>query len=332
MLRRTFLGAGLASTLAACWQNQTPSPAAGPDRADTGDFQKRMDEQYRAAAADAEKHFPFPVVKVSGAEAAAAFERIKREGKDTPVILGGDEGFARMAEVFHESWPVDMRRTPATILSVASAIRHPQDLAGWEQASMRKAAEHLEDSFAKIPDDRLPLMEEGGRRLPPSEVRSRMAQQQKQLLESVTNEQQTEPDMGDWPDGAAQPQSGPSSARDILTGSFFETVYIARLPTRDWTEAPAYLNAGGWNACPPPEFHVAAFRSWRDRYGAELVSMAGDVVEIRTTRAPATRDDALNLAREMYRYCPDVIDQGFPGLAPLAAQLMAGGWWFFWWD
>jgi hypothetical protein len=332
MLRRTFLGAGFASTLAACWQSQASPPAANSRSAETGDFQKRMDEQFRTAAAEAEKYFPYPVLKVPGSDAAAAFERIRREGKDTPVLLGGAEGFARMAEVFHESWPANMRRTPSTILSAASTIRHPQELAGWEAASMSKAAESLEDSLAKTPDDRLPPMEENGRRLAPAEVRNKLAEQQKQLLEAVADEEQTEPEMGDWPDQQPQPQSGPASNRDILTGNFFETVYIARLPTRDWTEAPAYLNAGGWNSCPPPEFHVAAFRSWRDRYGAELVSMAGDVVEMRTTRAPANRDDALNLAREMYRYCPDVIDQGFPGLAPLAAQLMAGGWWYFWWD
>jgi hypothetical protein len=73
-------------------------------------------------------------------------------------------------------------------------------------------------------------------------------------------------------------------------------------------------------------------RSWHDRYGAELVSMGADTVELRVTRRPASRDEALALAREHYAYCSDTVDQGTQDLATLAAMLMASDWWFFWWD
>jgi hypothetical protein len=111
-----------------------------------------------------------------------------------------------------------------------------------------------------------------------------------------------------------------------------DKVHIALIPTDDWTTIPAHLQWGGWNACPHPEFHVAALRSWRDRFGAELVGLSRDTLELRVSRRPQTREAALELAREQYAYCNDIVDQGVGTLSVLAADLMADPWWFFWWD
>jgi hypothetical protein len=89
---------------------------------------------------------------------------------------------------------------------------------------------------------------------------------------------------------------------------------------------------GGWNACPAPEYHVAALPSWHERYGAELVAIGGDVIELRVSRRPAGRIEALTLAREMYLYDEDIVSQGTETFAMLAATLMASDWWFFRWD
>ena len=67
---------------------------------------------------------------------------------------------------------------------------------------------------------------------------------------------------------------------------------------------------GELEQCPPPAFHVAALRAWRERYGAELVGLGADVMNLRVARRPATRDEALELARAQYVYCSDIIDQG----------------------
>jgi hypothetical protein len=55
-------------------------------------------------------------------------------------------------------------------------------------------------------------------------------------------------------------------------------------------------------------------------------------VNLRTTRFAATREEALDLAREQYLYCADIVDQGTGSLSLLAANLMVDPWWFFWWD
>jgi hypothetical protein len=53
---------------------------------------------------------------------------------------------------------------------------------------------------------------------------------------------------------------------------------------------------------------------------------------MRLSCKPATREEALELAREQYFYCNDIVDQGMGSYRRLAAGLMASDWWFFWWD
>jgi hypothetical protein len=92
------------------------------------------------------------------------------------------------------------------------------------------------------------------------------------------------------------------------------------------------MHYGNWNDCPSPAYHVAALRSWRDRYGAELVGFNADTLNLRVSRKPPTREEALALAREHYFYCNDIVDQGVRTYRKLAAGLMESDWWFFWWD
>ena len=140
-----------------------------------------------------------------------------------------------------------------------------------------------------------------------------------------------DPPLGDWPE-PPRPTDHPSVAFNVLTGKPFETVYIGLAPTDDWTTIPAWLRWGNWNDCPAAEYHVAALRRWRDRYGAELVGMNADTIDLRVVERPKTRDEALALAREFYVYCTDIIDQGTETYSALAASLMANDWWYFWWD
>jgi len=137
--------------------------------------------------------------------------------------------------------------------------------------------------------------------------------------------------VGTWP-SRVDPNRGGELMRDVLSQAPHPEVVIIVLPAQDSAEAIAMLRYGGWNACPPPEEHVAAFRSWRERFGFEPVCVGHDIIEGRVTRRPADREAALALARELFAYCPDIVDQGTDDLATLAAILMVSDWWFFWWD
>lgn len=139
--------------------------------------------------------------------------------------------------------------------------------------------------------------------------------------------------LGEWPDATPKAdRSGLTVANDLATGKPLSEVYLLMLPARASWEAPAYLRWGNWNACPPAEYHVAALKRWHERFGAELIGIDADTMNVRVKRRPASREEALALADEQYRYCPDIIDQGVGSRSALAASLMASDWWFFWWD
>lgn len=268
---------------------------------------------------------PFERIEVSGRDALAAWERLKREGRGWPVVVGGDEDLTFMADL----WASGGQRSPSEILASAERLRHPEDLrdlrareaAEGEAATRRMLAEG--DRAFDTPS--LRMFETGPdgrtRQLSPAEIRER--------YEASLEPQ--EPEIGQWP-SQAYPSTGLSVASDVLTSKPLDRVHILRLPTAEAAVVPAVLLWGGWNACPAPEYHVAALRSWRERYGAELIGLSGDVMNLRIERHPTTRQEAIDLAREQFLYCEDIVSQGTETLAPLAAMLMQDPWWFFWWD
>lgn len=140
-----------------------------------------------------------------------------------------------------------------------------------------------------------------------------------------------EVELGAWEDVA--PQSEFTVPTDVMTGEPAKNAVIALVPTTRAWEALAYFRYGGWNECPPTEAHIALQRSWFERYGAELVCLSGDVVEMRVTRPPGTREAALELAHEQFLYSGgDLVFQGYETMRRLAASLVGATTWFFWWD
>ena len=233
----------------------------------------------RASAAPvAETGLPYPHVTVPGSQALATWERLRREGKGWPVVVGGDDALAMLAELYEGAADAGS----AAVLAAADAVQLPRDL-----------QKHFDDEYG---DDSVP------------------------------------PPLGEWPAPGAGEKMALTIATDILTGKPLDRVHILLVPAADGSEVPAYLHWGAWNACPGPELHVALLRRWQARYGVELVGLSGDTMNLRVAKRPATRDEALDLAREHYLYCSDIVDQGTEALAPLAASLMDSDWWFFWWD
>lgn len=139
-------------------------------------------------------------------------------------------------------------------------------------------------------------------------------------------------DIGEWPKDV-HADNDPAVIFDTLTRKLKDKVHILIIPAaKDW-EVPAYLNWGGWNACPPPEVHVAMLKSWDDKYGVELVAITPDTIELRRREVtPMSREEAIALAQTQYLYCNDIVDQGVGSVAALAATVQVSRWWFFWWD
>jgi hypothetical protein len=119
---------------------------------------------------------------------------------------------------------------------------------------------------------------------------------------------------------------------DTLTGAPLERVVIALIPTQICWHVPAYLNFGSWNDCPATEEHICLMKYWHEMYGAEVVGITSDIVEMYLDKPPLDRNAALSLAKEQYLYCNDIVDQGTETLSILAATLLDGSAWYFWWD
>ncbi len=130
--------------------------------------------------------------------------------------------------------------------------------------------------------------------------------------------------LGDW-DGAIFPSEN-------FTIPSLETVVIALIPTQICWQIPAYLNLGGWNSCPIPEEHICLMKRWYEIYGAEVVGINHDTIEMRVTKPPLDEKTAMSLAKEQYLYCNDIVDQGTQTLSALASTLIEGSVWYFWWD
>jgi hypothetical protein len=119
---------------------------------------------------------------------------------------------------------------------------------------------------------------------------------------------------------------------DVQNNRPVDQVGIVLVPTERSWEAPAWLNYGGWNECPHPEVHVAFLRRWHELYGAEVVAIGPDVMELSIARPVTCRDEALALADEQFLYCYDIVTQGTETLDRLAAHLLRATVWYFWWD
>lgn len=111
-------------------------------------------------------------------------------------------------------------------------------------------------------------------------------------------------------------------------------VFVATVPvpSEDPHELPVYLRFGGWNACPMPHVHMALALYWRERYGAEIVTVSGAVIEYVVARPPATDEHAAELALQQFLYCEDIVLQGLDSVATLARVLRHSTRWYFWWD
>ncbi len=255
--------------------------------------------------------------------AMGAWQKLRQDGKGWPIVIGSDDDLDRVAEQAAGLGNPAMKQGPDKVLAKAARLHFPADIVSKREAEENEARAYLKTLPA---EQRLLRVIEVG---PDGQSR--------ETMRDVLQEGRTDPPIGEWPT-TAQTSPGLSVATGLVerNGRYasepLEKANLLLLPMADWTEIPAYLNWGNWNACPAPEYHVAAFRSWRDRFGAELVGMSADTLNLRIARKPATRDEAMLLAREFYAYCPDVIEQGANTFSALAANLMANNWWYFWWD
>jgi hypothetical protein len=241
-------------------------------------------------------NFPYEIVETSGENALAMWEELKKAGRGAPIVLGNEEDVDNLLSPFQQPglWRVE---PVEEILAASEKISCPDSLHQLRKDERARTIAYFRQigAAASFEDD------------------------------------EREAPLGNWPHEISN-SAGLSVAYDLMSREPKAKVHIALIPTDDPTAIPAYMHFGGWNECPSAAYHVAALRAWRDLYDAELIGMASDTLNLRASRKPATREEALALARAQYLYCSDIVTQGVGSFSALAAELMAHDWWYFWWD
>jgi hypothetical protein len=258
--------------------------------------------------------FPFARLECAGSQALETWEGMRRSSRGFPLVIGNDQALVRIAEMLAA---VQRSRRSGDILERAASIRHPGDLIQHRASEFAQSLERLRRRLAPVSGNM------------PDFGASPSPEMTEELIDSMRRE--SEPQVGEWPVHAPDAPRL-SVALDPVSGVPLDRVCIVTLPTDDWTTMPALFGWGDWGACPAPEYHIAAFRCWRDRYGAELVGFGYDRIDLRVRRRPVTREEALALAREHHVYCGNILEHGAGTLSVRAAALLEHDWWTFWWD
>ena len=256
---------------------------------------------------------------VGGDDAVSLWERLRALAPDTgrwPVLLGppGEEDLpaGRVVYATGKGGRVLKRTmTVKAILKEAEAIDARALLDEWHARRIESLRKDVADHVAQGYEED--------------------AENLRELLKGPKEFQGME--RGEWPEDA-EPTS-PFGIAVSLTHDedmMEQEVTLALLPVERGWEVPAVMKFGGWNECPKPADHVAILRYWHEQYGADVVSLTNDTLEMMVARPPRRKKDAMLLARDQYHYCSDIVTQGTDSVDALAAGLLRGEAWYFWWD
>jgi len=267
--------------------------------------------------------FPFEVIDVTVENALHKAKELSSPDV-VSVISGSRDRLEVLKDPFNYADANPGSDLKAT-LRKAKELNHPADLQKFRNDGNAEACKLLKEQMASpgYKPIKMHTVDETGKmvELPPQEVRRR-------LLAGCDAEKVS--GWENWPEESGEEPSPEVFVLALFGDSRLGTVI--KIPTDDWTTIPAHLRWGGWNEHPHAEYHVAAWRAWRDRYGANLIGMTHDTLIMKVEKPPNSRKEAYKLAEEQYLYCNDIVDQGVGSVTNLAAGLLNSKYWFFWWD
>jgi hypothetical protein len=107
---------------------------------------------------------------------------------------------------------------------------------------------------------------------------------------------------------------------------------VMRIPTASSCWIPVYLDWGGWNAVPSNLELAAVARHWHETWGARLIAISSDQLELRVSGKPQSHAEAVALLREQYCLSGDNWEFDKAVLEEAAAHLRVADSREFWWD
>lgn len=110
-----------------------------------------------------------------------------------------------------------------------------------------------------------------------------------------------------------------------------DRVHIALVPATAGWEVPALL---AWAGAERDDIggaeHMSVLHFWHEAYGADLVALGLDQLELLVSNPPDDARSAFELAVQHYAYCPALMDNLVPAMGALAATLFGRHWLFDW--
>jgi len=104
---------------------------------------------------------------------------------------------------------------------------------------------------------------------------------------------------------------------------------LAVLKTDDRFEILKVMQTGGYNYDIFPKDVQEKLHDWDSRFGIYMLGAGNDWAEMEFTGRP---DDMDAFAKEVYEFCPDVVEQGTGSVESLAKEMDDTGTIFLWWD
>lgn len=104
---------------------------------------------------------------------------------------------------------------------------------------------------------------------------------------------------------------------------------ITILKTNDKYDILRFEGTNGINYNIFIEDIISKLITWEAKYGLELVGVGSDFVQANYIKKPQNIDQH---AEELYKFCPDIVDQGVGSVENLKSEIRKSNQLYLWWD
>ncbi|HWB37146.1 MAG TPA: DUF4253 domain-containing protein [Rugosimonospora sp.] len=131
---------------------------------------------------------------------------------------------------------------------------------------------------------------------------------------------------------AGTPITDPDQHAAQVSAEVFHDGLLGLVPAACGSDAIAVLGwDGALNHTGTAEIALVT-HSWEDRFGARVIGLGYDTLELSVAAPPASLEHARAVAAEHFAFCPDNIAQGTEDFDLYARHLVGAPTWSFWWD
>ena len=105
--------------------------------------------------------------------------------------------------------------------------------------------------------------------------------------------------------------------------------WVSVMKAADPYEVILAMGTNGWNYDISPAMVASRLKEWDERFGLVFRGIGFDWLEAEFKTPPA---DMQAFAEEVYKFCPDVVDQGTDTVEALAREMKSENMVYLWWD